>query len=173
MTWACSYLEQVRALNRKNLILRYAHPFAFSGGFEAIRPLIDQLVMTKSTMCTHRRRSWKSTISQVLQTVIFIFFIWVINKAVERSYQRGFQYKDTPHAAVTRLGGIPNCSSNQYLRVSSPGLISGIAVLNINALCHQWASITMFGTHAPGRDCLRYCGKYCEGPRLGQMLGHV
>ena len=30
--------------------------------------------------------------------------------------------------------------------------------------------ITMFATHAPVRVCPAYCGKYCEGPKLGLKL---
>ncbi|KAK9831648.1 hypothetical protein WJX74_004219 [Apatococcus lobatus] len=65
---------------------------------------------------SRRRRAWKSTSLQLLQTIIFIFFIWVINKAVERSYQRGSQYKTAPHPTAARLAQIPDCTSNQYLR---------------------------------------------------------
>ena len=79
---------------------------------------------------TCRRRAWRSTSLQILQTVIFIFFIWVINKAVQRSYQRGSQYKDVPHPAAVELGQIPACTTNQYLRASPVALTSRLK------LCH-------------------------------------
>ena len=76
-------------------------------------------------------------------------------------------------SAVLARAVLPNLAAGEQIHsLSHMNKRSGSlqACLGTELCCK---GITMFATHAPDRVSLGYCGKYCEGLKLGHKLEHV
>ena len=76
-----------------------------------------------------RLRAWKTNLLQVLQAVLFVFVIWAIDKAITYSRERQPAFSQVHIPSSAAVGSIPDCTQNQYLKVSttisSPLTVSG------------------------------------------------